>query len=68
MTDIINGLTMDDRRNFSQLKSEIISGADENIFIPFMPKETPEIAINQLPVPWNRMIRGYEMLNGKGLD
>jgi hypothetical protein len=68
MTDIINGLTMDDRRNFSQFKAEIISGADENIFIPFMPKETPEIAINQAPVPWNRMIRGYEMLNGKGLD
>jgi hypothetical protein len=66
--DIIDAITINDRKNYSGFKAEIVSGANENIFIPYMPKETPEMYINQLPVPWERMLNGYEMLNGERLD
>lgn len=66
--DVINGISIDERRNIDKEKIDMMEAAQQNMFIPYMPKETLETEINKIPVPWDRMLKGYYMLEGKRLD
>jgi hypothetical protein len=66
--DIIDEISIDERRNVSKEKIDMMEAAQQNMFIPYMPKETLETEINKTPVPWDSMLKGYYMLEGKRLD
>ena len=66
--DIINGLSLDERINVNQNKVDMLEAADADIFIPYMPTETPMTFINQTPIPYDAMVNLYNKLEGQRLD
>lgn len=68
LEDMVMGVSLDERFPVNQNKIEILEGASNNYFIPYMPKETNATYLNQAQIPWDRMLKGYSMLEGKRLD
>ena len=66
--DIINAISLDETFNIDKDRVGLLEAASNNMFIPYMPKETPALFKNKTPVPWNAMIDLYGKLEGREID
>jgi len=68
LEDIVQGISLDESFPVNEGKIEILEGAEANMFTPYLPDETMATYLNKAVVPWDRLIKGYSMLEGKRLD